>query len=278
MPELPEVQTVVAELQEARLLGHRITDVKIRWQKIVAIPQVDKFRRDLTGQTLADFTRRGKFIMIKLQSGKWLLIHLRMTGQLLILPANRPVTKHEYVILRFDDRRTLRYHDPRKFGRLYLVDEPEQIISNLGWEPLDRAFTLKAFSAKLSRFKRQIKPLLLDQTFIAGLGNIYVDEALFEAYLHPLRPANSLKPPEIAALHRAIRRVLRKGIQNHGTSLGNGKANFASINRRRGRNQESLKVFQRQGQACPRCGTVIRRIAVGQRSTHFCPYCQRQNR
>ncbi len=274
MPELPEVQTIVMELREAGLIGCKIRSVKVQWDKIVAVPDAATFAQELTGQTIAGFARRGKYILIQFEAGKYLLLHLRMTGQLIIKKATEPVLKHERVVFELDDGRTLRYHDTRKFGRFYLVNDPQAVIGKLGWEPLEAEFTVQSFTAGLVQHARQLKPLLLDQTFIAGLGNIYVDEALFAARLHPQRLANSLTKTEISALHQAIRQVLQKGIANRGTSLGNGEGNFASASRRRGRNQESLTVFRRTGQACPRCGTAIQRLIVGQRSTHICPKCQ----
>jgi formamidopyrimidine-DNA glycosylase len=169
----------------------------------------------------------------------------------------------------------LRFHDPRKFGRLHLVKDPERILDRLGAEPLASEFTAKSLAERLMPRKRLLKPLLLDQAFIAGIGNIYVDEALWEAKLHPRRIAASLSMPEIKALHRAIPKVLKRGLKNLGTSLGSGETNFYSVARHRGRNKEQLKVFRRTGLSCPRCRTPIERIIVGQRSTHICAKCQK---
>jgi formamidopyrimidine-DNA glycosylase len=208
-------------------------------------------------------------------NGTTLLMHLRMSGHLNLVRANTPRSKHEHVVIRFADGRQLRFHDPRKFGRLQLVEDPQRILNRLGPEPLSSSFTAQNLAAGLKSRRRLLKPLLLDQKFIAGLGNIYVDEALWEAGLHPCRQACSLALPEIKALHRSIRRVLKRGLKNLGTSLGTGKANFYSVSRRRGRNSDQLKVFRRTDLACPRCGSPIERIIVGQRSTHLCPKCQR---
>ena len=199
-----------------------------------------------------------------------------MTGRLLILPPESDPLDDPYVRVccRLDDGRWLIFSDTRKFGRLYLVDDPQVVLGKLGIEPLDRRFTAAAFGHMVRARKRQVKPLLLDQTFIAGLGNIYVDEALWSANIHPLRPANSLSGAESTALHRAIRKVLRRGLKNMGTSLGSGRANFYSVARRRGRNQDRLMVFRRSGEPCPKCKTPIERIIVGQRSTHICNHCQ----
>jgi formamidopyrimidine-DNA glycosylase len=158
---------------------------------------------------------------------------------------------------------------------MYFVENPEQIVGHLGPEPLEKSFTAHILKERLHAHNRLLKPLLLDQTFIAGLGNIYVDEALWVARLHPCRQSSSLSKPEVKALHRAIRKVLKRGLQNLGTSLGSGKANFYSVGQRKGRNRDELNVFRRTAAPCLRCETVIERILVGQRSTHICPTCQK---
>jgi formamidopyrimidine-DNA glycosylase len=178
------------------------------------------------------------------------------------------------VILQIDGKEELRFQDTRKFGRITLTSRPETILGKLGPEPLGRSFTVEQFRELLCHRKRAVKPLLLDQTFVAGLGNIYVDEALWKAGIHPLRVSSSLSPKEAADLHRAVRYVLRKGLRNLGTTLGRGQTNFYSLSGRRGRNAEKLFVFRRTGEACPRCGAPIERIKVAQRSTHVCPRCQ----
>jgi len=210
MPELPEVQTIVMELREAGLIGCKIRSVKVQWDKIVAVPDAATFAQELTGQTIAGFARRGKYILIQFEAGKYLLLHLRMTGQLIIKKATEPVLKHERVVFELDDGRTLRYHDTRKFGRFYLVNDPQAVTGKLGWEPLEAEFTVQSFTAGLVQHARQLKPLLLDQTFIAGLGNIYVDEALFAASFPPQRLANSFHKTEIFSLPQAIRQGFQK--------------------------------------------------------------------
>jgi formamidopyrimidine-DNA glycosylase len=170
----------------------------------------------------------------------------------------------------------LRYQDTRKFGRFCLTSNPQEILGKLGPEPLSDGFTVDCFHAMLQARKRLIKPLLLDQGFIAGLGNIYVDEALWKASVHPLRVSSSLSKKEVAALHHAISLVLKKGLANLGTTLGSGAGNFYSVAGRKGRNADKLFVFRRTGEACTRCRTPIQRIIVGQRSTHICPHCQRR--
>ncbi|KPJ75541.1 MAG: formamidopyrimidine-DNA glycosylase [Deltaproteobacteria bacterium SG8_13] len=275
MPELPEVQTLVDDLIAAGLVGQTVTAARVHWSRSAAVPAPNDFCRRIRGKTITSIRRRGKFLVLDLSAGYYLLIHLRMSGRLHLVAAKTKRSKHEHIVLSIGESQQLRLHDTRKFGRMYLLEDVQTVLGKLGIEPLERRFTAAAFRRMLGAKKRQIKPLLLDQTFIAGLGNIYVDEALWTAKIHPLRPSNSLSAAECAALQRAIRRVLRRGLKNLGTSLGTGRANFYSVARRRGRNQDQLMVFRRNGEPCPRCNTPIERIIVGQRSTHICKRCQR---
>jgi formamidopyrimidine-DNA glycosylase len=219
--------------------------------------------------------RRAKYIVWELAGGASLLIHLRMTGRLYFAPRGSRYHPHEHLALNLDDGRQLRYHDTRKFGRFYLPPDPAAILGRLGPEPLEPGFTGRLLANRLQTHRRALKPLLLDQHFIAGLGNIYVDEALWEAGLHPLRTSDALLPEEVRRLHRAIRRVLRRGLANLGTTLGTGETTFYSVARKRGRNRDALKVFRRTGAPCPRCGHPVAHLLVGQRSTHVCANCQR---
>lgn len=274
MPELPEVQTVVNDLIAAGLIGRKMTRVEVRYPRIIAEPAPVQFRRRVTGKTITAIDRRGKYIILDLSGPIHLLVHLRMTGHLYLAKPRLKRTAHDHVILHLDDGRKLRYHDPRKFGRFFLVDRTEKILGKLGPEPLSKDFTARTFFRILSKRKRMLKPLLLDQTFIAGLGNIYTDEALWRANLHPCRNSATLNGPEIKQLHRAIRYVLRWGIKNNGTSLGGGETGFSSVTGRRGRNRNNLKVFRRVDLPCPCCRTPIQRLIVGQRSTFICEKCQ----
>jgi formamidopyrimidine-DNA glycosylase len=274
MPELPEVQTIVDDLKAAGVEGTTIEAARVFWSRTIAEPSANAFCKRIRGNSVSSIRRRGKFIVFDFKNGNNLLMHLRMSGRLHLVSNDLPRSKHEHVILSLADGRQLRFHDTRKFGRLYLTSEPERILGRLGPEPLAAGYTQKIFARRLSPRKRMLKPLLLDQTFIAGLGNIYVDEALWESKIHPCRMAASLTAPEIRALHRAIPRVLKRGLKNLGTSLGTAKTNFYSIAKHQGRNRDELKVFRRTGLPCPRCRTKIQRIIVGQRSTHICPKCQ----
>jgi len=274
MPELPEVQTVVDHLNQQDIGGRTITAARVYWPATVADRRADRFCETITGCTIRRITRRGKYIVFHLSHGLTMLIHLRMTGRLNWTKAGVLRNKHEHVILEIENKHELRFQDTRKFGRVFLSGAPETILGKLGPEPLEQRFSKARLEKMLDTRRRQIKPLLLDQTFLAGMGNIYVDEALWEAGIHPQRLGASLTKKEIGALHRAIRRVLHKGLKNMGTSLGNGKGNFQSVGNRPGRNADALHVFRRTGNACPRCASVIERIIVTQRSTHICPRCQ----
>ncbi len=275
MPELPEIQITVDDLNSAGIVGRQFTAARVFWPASVSPMDPASFCRGVRGEKIASIHRRGKFIVFDLVSGRSLLIHLRMTGKLGLKEAGTSRNRHEHVVLTLDDKLELRFHDTRKFGRFYYLEDAEKILSRLGPEPLERRFTAKALAKMLGRRKRQIKPLLLEQHFIAGLGNIYSDEALWLAGIHPCRKAHTLSRSEIERLHRAIRRVLRQGLQNMGTSLGTAEANFYSVSGRRGRNRDRLKVFRRTGLPCVRCGHPITRLVVGQRGTHVCLTCQK---
>ncbi len=275
MPELPEVQTVVDALIAQGLPGRRIRRVCVHWPKIIAgMPAVD-FCRRARGCVIGPITRRGKYIVMRLSGDLTLLIHLRMSGRFNWSPAASPRLKHEHVVFELDGDHSLRFQDTRKFGRMLLTATPQRILDRLGPEPLDKGFTRQRLAGMLGACRRQIKPLLLDQQFLAGMGNIYVDEALWQARIHPRQISNTLDQPAIVGLHRAIVQVLQKGLQNRGTSLGRGQTNFQSPRRDPGGNAQTLNVFRRTGQACPRCSVPIVRLVVGQRSTHVCPACQR---
>jgi formamidopyrimidine-DNA glycosylase len=276
MPELPEVETVVRELRKAGLIGRRIVRAQALWAKAVAAPASARFAREIRGREIRSLSRRGKFIVAELSGDRALLIHLRMSGHLDVAPAGFRPRRHDRVVWTLDDGRQLRFEDTRKFGRIWLVRDPAQILGHLGPEPL--GISPAVFAAGLAARARQLKPLLLDQTFLAGVGNIYSDEALWAACLHPRRRSDTLSAAQAAALLAAIQAALRQGIRNLGTTFGNGNTHFVLPRGDRGRNQEQLRAYGQTGAPCPRCGTPIRRILVGQRATHLCPACQRAPR
>lgn len=275
MPELPEVETIVRELQEAHLIGLKIDRALVFWDRTIAKLECTLFSERIINQKILDITRRGKFLVFKL-SKDTLLVHLRMTGKFFVENITAPVHSHERVRLFLSNKKILRFEDQRKFGKWYLLHDPEEMLNKIGIEPLSNEFTLGALKNLLEKSNRQIKPFLLDQHKIAGLGNIYVDEALWEAKIHPLSLSNTLKTQEIKLLHKAIIMVLKKGIENTGTTLGSNRANYFSVSGRRGSNQDTLKVFRQEGTPCFRCKTIIKKIVVAQRGTHFCPHCQQK--
>lgn len=271
MPELPEVEVIAQGLREYAL-GETIEQVEIRWAGAIDRPDPATFADQLVGRTVTDVGRRGKFLVLAVPPAH-LLIHLRMSGRLLYCEAaDEAARQHPHVraLLRFVSGRWLVFRDMRKFGRLYLVDNPQAVTGRLGVEPLSEAFTVEALARVLQR-RRQIKPLLLDQRMIAGLGNIYADESLWEAGIHPARPASTLSEEQAAALCDAVRRVLRRAIAHKGTTL----RDYRSLRDEEGAYQLALSVYDREGEPCARCGATIERIVVGGRGTRYCPTCQR---
>lgn len=264
MPELPEVETIVSMLRPG-LLGRRIQGVNLLWPRTLAEPAVEGFAPRIRGQVFQAVRRRGKFILFTLSPDS-LLIHLRMSGDLLLEPLQVPPAAHHRLLLDLDNGQRLAFNDTRKFGRVWLVDDPQRILGELGPEPLDNSFTAADLYHRLQGSQRQLKPLLLDQSFLAGLGNIYTDEALHLAGLHPLTKANRLDEAQAARLWESIRTTLEQGIRHNGASI--------DWVYRGGDFQNYFRVYQRAGQPCPVCGTTVQRIVVGQRGTHFCPLCQ----
>jgi formamidopyrimidine-DNA glycosylase len=271
MPELPEVETVARGLRAA-LVGRTITDVKVLWTRSVVPPDPSAFARRLTGQTVTGVGRRGKWVVMALSGGDTLLVHLRMSGRLLIESEPCLDDRHLRVLIQLDDGRRLSFVDQRKFGRMIVTDDPDQVLGDLGPEPLSDAFTPERFGEMLAQRRGRIKPLLLNQRFLAGLGNIYTDEALWQARIHPLRPANTLTPAEVQRLHQAIQTVLAAAIASGGTTLDD--ASYRQADGQAGEFASKLAVYGRAEEACPRCGGEIARITVCQRGTHFCPRCQ----
>ena len=265
------METLAGDLRRL-LRGAEFSSVEILWSRTVAIPAADELASQLPGRRILDVGRRGKFLILSLSGPSYLLIHLRMSGQLRVEHGNCPPDRHARVVFHLVDGRQLIFSDTRKFGRVYWVDDPDLVVGDLGPEPLAPDFTPEALAALLSRHRGAIKPLLLNQRVLAGMGNIYTDEALFVAGLHPLRKANTLPLAESKRLYAAIRQVLLQAIGNRGTTLAD--ARYRDAEGRPGLNVESLRVYHRAGEPCPRCGTLIERTVVGGRGTHFCPCCQ----
>lgn len=271
MPELPEVETIARSLHCGKdgicpIVGKKVRKTHLYWLKTLANTSAKKMNDLLADRVIQSVSRRGKYLIVTFDENN-LLIHLRMSGDLRVEHSHEtPHQKHDRLVLDFTDGWRLVFNDTRKFGRAWLVSDPLEILRTLGPEPLDPLLTANRFHQMLVARKRQLKPLLLDQTFLAGLGNIYTDEALHLARLHPLRSSASLLPAESRTLLNSIRSVLKQGIRRNGASI--------DWVYRGGEFQNLFHVYQRQGEGCPVCGTTIQRILVGQRGTHFCPVCQ----
>lgn len=274
MPELPEVETYVRELAPL-LRGRQVTDVEVRWPRTIAAPPPEAFVQRIVGQRFAQFQRRGKYMLLGMDSGDTLIVHLRMTGHLHVHPASMTPDKHTHVVMALDDGHRLAFQDARKFGRIWLTPDPARVLARLGPEPLDEQFSVAAWQKKLAGRRAAIKALLLDQAIVAGVGNIYADEALFWAGLHPTRRGGDLTSAQLTTLHAAIDAVLRAAIEKGGSSLGDSSIqNYVRPNGAPGAYQAAHTVYQRTGQPCPRCGALIERMVIAQRSTHYCPQCQ----
>ncbi len=267
MPELPEVETVVAGLRQT-VLGRTIRRIEILCPKIVK-SNLRSLTNRLPGRRIEEISRRGKNILFSLSDKNTLLAHLGMTGHMFYFTKKTQKDKHDVAVFKFKDAQgELHFHDTRKFGKLLLLTNGQQPLQKLGPEPLQISLSeiVKLFRSR----KRMLKPALLDQSFIAGIGNIYADESLFEAKLHPQRTTDKLSDEEIKRLYQAIRKTLNKAIKTGGSSVNN----YVDVEGNPGHFQIYHKVYGKEGKPCPRCGAKIKRILVGQRSTHFCPKCQ----
>jgi len=269
VPELAEVETIRRRLHP-ELVGRTIRDLRVL-DPTVSLQSESELRRALVGRAVVGTARRGKWLIVDL--GEVLMIvHLRMTGRLVWLPGDEERGRRPRFTVELDDGRTLHFFDVRRFGRLWAVPAAEagDFFAGLGAEPLETGFTVAHLRELLAGRRVPLKSFLTDQRRLAGVGNIYADEALFRARLHPVRPAGSVGPREAQRLHAAIIDTLRLGIEHEGSSV----ESFVDPAGSRGRFQEILNVYQRTGGPCHVCGTPIRRIVVGGRSTHFCPHCQ----
>jgi formamidopyrimidine-DNA glycosylase len=273
VPELPEVETVRTSLEPV-LLGRTFERVAIDDPRLTRPFDPQAVARELEGERVASVERRGKYLVVRFESGRVLLVHLRMTGSFRHVPAGVPADgPHTRAVVRLDDGSDVTYRDVRRFGTWLLVEPSEldtYLAARLGEEPLARGFGPAALAARLANRRAPLKAALLDQRTLAGLGNIYVDEALWRARLHPLRPANSLDADEVRALHRGIRAALRMGIARQGATL----RDYAQPDGTRGSMQHEFKVYGREGEPCDRCGTPISKTRAGGRGTWYCPTCQ----
>ena len=275
MPELPEVETVARDLRRHLLPdggrpGPVIAAARVAWARTIRDEDPAAFVAGVTGRRIEAVGRRGKQLVLDLDGRAFLTVHLKMTGQLFVVPAGLPRDAYERLALTLDDGREIRFRDVRKFGRVGLYGADDDPFDGIGPEPLDPAFTLRAFRSRIRGRRARLKPLLVDQAFIAGVGNIYADEALWRSRLHPLRSAASLRPADERALYRNVREILAEAVERRGSSIDDYTAPDGD-----GEMQERLDVYQRTGRPCPRCGRPIRRIVIGIRATHFCSWCQR---
>ncbi|MFN2117122.1 MAG: bifunctional DNA-formamidopyrimidine glycosylase/DNA-(apurinic or apyrimidinic site) lyase [Candidatus Promineifilaceae bacterium] len=270
MPELPEVETVARSLRP-NLIGLKITGVRNTWPRHIDRPVLAEFIDRVRDRTIMDVSRRGKFLIFPLDNEETLIIHLRMSGHLAVIPAQTPADKHTHTIFELANGQELRFRDTRKFGRVYLVSNHKDVVGKLGPEPLDKGFTVETLADILDGKSRLLKPFLLDQTMIAGIGNIYADEALFYAGLKPGRKTDTLDALEIKKLHEGIQYVLQLGIRREGATI----STYLKPDGEKGSMQEDVKVFRRTGEPCFRCGEPIQRIILGGRSTHYCENCQK---
>ncbi|MCB9452681.1 MAG: bifunctional DNA-formamidopyrimidine glycosylase/DNA-(apurinic or apyrimidinic site) lyase [Anaerolineaceae bacterium] len=270
MPELPEVETVVRGLREP-LVGRTIGAVWVDRAKVIHRPSLEAFTARIQGQTVQAVHRRAKYIVCQLDHDL-LVVHLKMTGRLYVVPDAVENEADRWLRFRvqLDNGHQLRFSDSRRFGRVYLAGDMMEIAPDLGPEPLEDEFTVEQFRERLAGRTRIIKALLLDQSFIAGVGNIYADEALHRAKIHPLRTADSLSETEIARLYAIVRTVLREGIEREGASVNW----YRKPDGTTGKAQEHFYVYDREGQPCLTCGHPIEKIRVAQRGTHYCPQCQ----
>ncbi len=270
MPELPEVETIARTLRLGSnglpgLPGRTITQALVLWERTLAEPASQEFLNAIQGLTIQTVSRRGKYLVLEIPPFN-LLIHLRMSGDVRIEPLSTQQQKHDRVILLLDNDTRMAFNDTRKFGRMWLTKNPERILDRLGIDPLNILLQPEEFYACLHPKKKMLKPLLMDQSFLAGLGNIYTDEALYQARLHPTLRANSITLEQTKHLLCAIQSVLTEGIARNGASI--------DWVYRGGTFQNHFKVYRQTGKPCQTCGSPVCRIIVGQRSTHYCPTCQ----
>jgi formamidopyrimidine-DNA glycosylase len=281
VPELPEVETVARDLRP-RLVGATIVGARCSWARTLRTHDPIAFAEAIRGRRVLAVGRRAKQLVVDLSGEAAMTIHLKMTGQLFVVPGELPEDPYVRLVLELEDGRELRFRDIRKFGKIGLYGRDPvtgdlvtevggaAVFADVGPEPLADDFTVREFRRRLRRRSGRLKPLLLDQSFLAGVGNIYADEALWRARLHPLRSAPTLRPRDERHLYDAIRTILAEAVDRRGSSIDDYTAPDGD-----GSMQERLDVYQRTGEPCPRCGRPVKRIVLGARSTHFCSWCQR---
>ncbi|MBS4015323.1 MAG: bifunctional DNA-formamidopyrimidine glycosylase/DNA-(apurinic or apyrimidinic site) lyase [Candidatus Latescibacteria bacterium] len=275
MPELPEVETIRRELNPY-VINRKISKIYIQRPDIIGYPSADVFKKEVTGKTITNLARKAKYLIFELNSDKAMIIHLRLSGQLLVWNGNKKdAPKHERIRFFLSGKKNLSFVEPRVLGRAYLVEKdnyPDVLggLKELGLEPIDKKFCFDYLYSKLKGRKAPIKNLLLDQSITAGIGNIYSDEALFLAGIHPLTRANKLTLNDIKKLAITLRQVIKAGIKSKGTSI----SDYLRPDGKEGGYQFCSYVFDREGEKCRKCGTLIEFKKIGNRRTRFCPKCQ----
>jgi formamidopyrimidine-DNA glycosylase len=276
MPELPEVETIRRDAAET-LVGHRVTSISLHVPEAVQYPGPEGFVAGLTGRKVVAAERVAKYLMLRLDDDRYWVIHLSLEGRLLIQRGGTALKPGTLLVAQLDDGRQLALRDDISYTKTYLLGREDVgdvlKLHEYGPEPISRHFTEELLRERLAGRRGKLKPLLLNQRILAGVGNIYADEALWRARLHPERKANSLSDEEFQALYRALVDVLTEGIENRGTTAPRGR--YRDLYGRKGKHQERLNVFRRAGEPCPRCGSVIKQEVVGSRPTFYCPHCQR---
>lgn len=288
MPELPEVETTVRDLRE-KVLGRTFLDVWTDFTKMIKKPKDFKqFKKEIKGRKIQKIERKGKNILFELSGNKTLLIHQKLTGHLLLGnwqkenknwkpqkpgPLEDPMNRFLHLIFWLDNGKQLALSDLRKFAKVELLGQEDlkKELSSLGPEPLERSFTFQKFQDILKNKKGKIKQILMDQAIISGIGNIYSDEILFAAKVHPFKDVSKLTRPDLKRIYQAIKKILKKAIELRGESI----SDFRDLEGERGHFDEMRKVYRREGEKCPNCGTKIKRIKLAGRSAHFCPKCQK---
>jgi len=273
MPELPEVETIRRDLNK-ELKGRKIIRLKYYdWPKMLK-PSPEAVKKAIEGKKIAGFGRRAKLLLMHLDDhGTTVALHLKLSGQLILRKSTDSPDRFTHIVLEFDKGEELRFNDLRKFGFMKVVESKqdlEKLLSEFGPEPFTPEFTFEKFKGTVTKSSRAIKTVIMDQQKISGVGNIYADEALWRARIHPEKPSNTLDEKQLKELYEAILFVLKQGIEDRGTSVDQ----YLDAHGDEGEHARNLKVFRQNGKPCPRCGTEIKKIRVGGRGTHYCPSCQ----
>jgi len=272
MPELPEVQTTIDGLIKEKIIEDQVLDAIVDHPNMISPFSCEEFRKVVIGKAIKKIFRKGKYIFFELEDSWHLIVHLRMSGKF-VKGDSFILEKHEHAAFKFSNGTILKFHDPRKFGKITLTKEVEKTLIKIGMDALDPNLSYDWFKKKISTKKKSLKALLLDQGFVSGIGNIYADEIIFDCKLHPMILAYLLKDEKIKELHKSIKKIISEAVTHRGTSLGTGLSNFKSFHDL-GTHQNYLAVYGRANEPCKKCGEKIFKQVVCQRGTYTCPNCQ----